>query len=653
MNHFSEAIIEATNLIVEEKLKTLKLDKTIKAEIVSIVDIGTGEYKVKYLGNTFSAFANDLNKKYLIGDFVFIEVPENDFSNKKFIKNTVTTRRAVSLDSSNNAVVIGPTWDKIYTMLPAASVRSGTADESYIFENAENNFASEENIIFKQYADFCEKFQIKASFKTEFAKSITKGNYGLEISFFILETEGEISSIDYRFDLSSFVGSPYTFASYVEQTIDIDIKAGQLLGINYIKLFQEGFEEASDKQDIFVKDIKLQFIDTNSVKDNSYYLQIDTPDGTYFTTANKDKTIKLVGNLMYNNVSLLSTLNCKCYWYKRDLSITLEHPSYDSLAGFGWQRINGNFNILELNTTDVYYKQKYQLIIVYNNEVTIKQTIEITNNMYEGVIPYIYQIYEDNRIALVLNDNIFGYWYISYPDGTYEKINNELVDRIDVTDYLKYSSIIFYCKSYDLRQENVTNSLEYIVEQQIEITDDNIFGLYKLDTNEKKTEERIYYIRNEDGIFIQTEVEEYKPGIYYYETSIEAPQLSIGEKEEEGYYSGMIMGRDAETNEVGIYGYKKGANAVAVSADGSASFGENKFLQVVPKNKSVIIRGDSKITFDQGDIDIKQEEDGIKIFSNSKITISAGDSSIVLTPDGQILIDAPADKQVGIFARFA
>ena len=80
---------QAIDIVVNHRLSQMRFDKTVQAVIETLVNADTGEYKVKYDGNIFSAFATDLTNTYRRGQSVFVKIPENDFSNKKFIESQV------------------------------------------------------------------------------------------------------------------------------------------------------------------------------------------------------------------------------------------------------------------------------------------------------------------------------------------------------------------------------------------------------------------------------------------------------------------------------------------------------------------------------------------------------------------------------------
>ena len=64
MNNISEQILQAIDILVDEKVSKLQYDKTIQALVYRIENIDTGEYKVRYNGNIFSAFAEDVKTQY-------------------------------------------------------------------------------------------------------------------------------------------------------------------------------------------------------------------------------------------------------------------------------------------------------------------------------------------------------------------------------------------------------------------------------------------------------------------------------------------------------------------------------------------------------------------------------------------------------------
>ena len=66
MNNISEQLLQAMDIITEEKLRQLKYDKTIQATVYSIVDVDTGEYKLDIMATSFPRLARILVKAILL-----------------------------------------------------------------------------------------------------------------------------------------------------------------------------------------------------------------------------------------------------------------------------------------------------------------------------------------------------------------------------------------------------------------------------------------------------------------------------------------------------------------------------------------------------------------------------------------------------------
>ena len=197
MNRFSEQLLEAFEVAMDEKVSSLQFDKTIQATVQSVVDLDTGEYRVKYNDGIISAFAADPKETFKQGDAVYVTVPEGDFSNKKFISHRIT----------NNSLSTGQYTELANTIF---EISPNFSDLGYKYENSSSGYSlivgaeteNEKNRInilqsapalansrFKAYADQYEYIQISASFYTEFTIDHTVGDYGIELVLTNLENQ--------------------------------------------------------------------------------------------------------------------------------------------------------------------------------------------------------------------------------------------------------------------------------------------------------------------------------------------------------------------------------------------------------------------------------------------------------------------------------
>lgn len=552
MNNISEQLLTAIEVITEEAVRDLKYDKTVQAEVYSIVNLDTGEYKVKYMSNVFSAFASDLTVSYKVGDIVYVNIPEGDFSSKKMINSKVSSSslsygQMISL--ANSIVEVSPSLDKLYNYDASAEygVVAGAPPDSalshtVIFESNIDDYHG----LFAQYAKQYELIRIQGSFLTAFHNDHIKGNYGLRLEFF---TKNE-DIISYSLDLSSFIGDPYSLSVYSPQSIIIKAQLGYLTGIKSISLFEENFDYdryvkaglVTDNQNttipnIFVKDMSIQFVQQQDLTDNLYYLQIGTPQGNSFTST--ITSLDLVGRLIYEGENILNDKTCKCAWYIRDLSVTTGSEAYDTNAGITWRKLEStSFDRLNLKTADVGYQNEYKLVVIYNENVVISAEITIFNLTSTYSIE-LTQITEGEQIQLQISDNLVGDWYLQYPDGSYTQFAYK-ANKVDVTDRLLYSFTRFYCAVYDTNKEKVIANLQHLItnaesEEDVTITYDGE-DIFRYDANgditiEDSEKERTLQVilTWKDGVGTSYKVEWAGPDGEKISTSRYSPEYSMME----------------------------------------------------------------------------------------------------------------------------
>lgn len=469
MNEISEQLLQAMDIIAEEKVSQLQFDKTIQATIYGVVNLDTGEYKVQYKGNIFSVFASDLTETYKVDDAVYVTVPQGNFSFKKFIIGLVSSKSLNQnqlTDLQNSIFEISPTFDLLYggayDREAPYGVIAGAPTESanghaYIYEGPNEYSSNDYHGLFQQYASKYDLIRVQANFLTQFYDIHNKGNYGLELEFFAKDNEKDFSVVFFRLDLNSFNGDPYNLNVYSPQYVILKVQKNYLLGLKSIKLFEEDFEydklvkdgkvtdeENKENPNIFVKDIEVQFVEQKNLSDTAYYLTIAAPKGIAFSQ-NVSSSLDLVGRLIYQGKDIMSESKCQCQWFVRDLTVMIGDSNYDKTAGFGWRPLLETSSTLSLVPSDVFYQQKYKLLVTYNETVSLQAEIEIFNNKNK----YSYKINqktdnEDISLQIVngdindLDSNLSeeekrkkvylkGDWFLSYPDDSYFRIYSQEV----------------------------------------------------------------------------------------------------------------------------------------------------------------------------------------------------------------------------------
>jgi len=78
----SDEIFKSIHLIVDRKLQELRLDRTVQVTVISQIE--NDQYKVFFQGVEYDAFALT-SDVFTSQQSVFMLIPENNFSNKKFI----------------------------------------------------------------------------------------------------------------------------------------------------------------------------------------------------------------------------------------------------------------------------------------------------------------------------------------------------------------------------------------------------------------------------------------------------------------------------------------------------------------------------------------------------------------------------------------
>lgn len=483
----SQLIFDSTSIIMDKKISELKFDKTVDAQIFSIDNLDAGEYKVRYGGNIFTAYSDDLNKIYSVGEKVFVQIPEGDFSKRKVINGKSTNSSLSAQDKTelqNTITPVGPTWDKIYTCGSQdwkksyeLSIESSKELDILNFGEEECANKSSYDNLFKLYASKYSVFRIKAKFQTQFLDSKTKGNYGLKIYLkankFDENGQSIAQDLIYTLDLSSFNGDPYNFNTWAEQELLIKVQNDYLQGLERIVFFENNFEHNTQENEyIRVKDIELQFVEIEDLSKYIYYLQIKAPNGTYFTET--DRELKLQASLYYNGRSALNKSNSEVRWFRKNATIEIGDKNYDKNAGVGWEFIKKQptdlFNEITINqpydsVNKVFLSipnEEYKVVVVYNKEVIMDKEIEIGTIDTDKII--IEQNTTPNGIELSLNYDVDGVWYRKTPDGNYVYTGEG--KSIVVTDYLNYAYIDFYCMVFNGIKEILIIKEDGSVEKQ-------------------------------------------------------------------------------------------------------------------------------------------------------------------------------------------
>lgn len=508
-----DKLLEAMSKIADSSDSKLKYDKTIIMEIIQLVDATTGEYAVKYQGNTLQAFATDLKVKYSKGDSVYVKVPEGDFTNTKIIEGKVNNKDTTEQERniiSNTIINIEPSWfaESTYGVLPKVDgLSSGnTPNETKFWEHIESAQHTSTDTLLKVYNKEFDKFIIKASFMTNFLGNHIQGNYGLKLTLRLVnmskekEDDPEYITKDFILDTTSFTGNIYELSSYSPQYAVFQIPKNSFLGVESFTFFQEGMEidiwtkpnpsnpTENEKQqistpNIYVKDISVNYVQILDYTQDTYYVLIDTPKGNNVNT--KIPEITANPRLIYKGENVISDSSCEVYWYKENPDALVGTPLYSAQVGCGWELINNETkvskNVLTISKNDVIIEQRYKVLILYGKKQSPFigiVTIYNSEATYSDV-ELLRDTVKDKDYLYIKNQEYKGSWYRELPNGSYinlddsysaKKEENDIIDitvnmgsnadgevnktlkaynKVNITEFLSYPSFTIYCKIYD------------------------------------------------------------------------------------------------------------------------------------------------------------------------------------------------------------
>lgn len=571
-----DKLLEAMSKIADSSDSKLKYDKTVIMEIIQLVDATTGEYAVKYQGNTLQAFAADLKAKYSKGNSVYVKIPEGDFTNTKIIEGKVNNKDTTEQERniiSNTIIDVEPSWfaKSTYGVLPKVDglVAGGTLiDEKenpqgikFWEHDAENVHHTDTDTLLKVYNKEFDKFIIKASFMTNFLGNHIQGNYGLKLTLRLVnmskekEKDPEYITKDFILDTTSFTGNIYELSSYSPQYAVFQIPKNSFLGVESFTFFQEGMEvdvwtkpnpsnpTENEKQqintpNIYVKNISVNYVQILDYTQDTYYVLIDTPKGNDVNT--EDSKITASPRLIYKGENVISDSSCEVYWYKENPDALVGTPLYSAQVGCGWELINDEAkvskNVLTISKNDVIIEQRYKVLILYGKKqspFTGIVTIYNSENEYSD-IELLRDTVKDKDYLYIKNQEYKGSWYRELPNGSYINLDDSYSAKKEENDIIDITVNVSSNADKKIKVYNKVNITEFLSYPNFTI----YCKIY--DKDKKFLVTRHYEINNvgeETDVTVSFEGEK----IYRYDAN---GDIAIEESEKEKTIDGKIAWRE-------------------------------------------------------------------------------------------------------------
>lgn len=346
MGKYENNICQAVNILVDQAISGLQLDKTVLGTIQSCVDVGMGKYRVKYQDSVFTAYSQS-NTKYKSGTKVYVLIPSNDINKDRIIIGTVSKLGEAYI----SAATAEDRMTKIGSNIFSKNVNFGLCSykkediDGYSGQELINNFGilAKDLEVYKKDAKY---IMIAAKFKTELTQEqqIGNGDYGLVVSckYYNDDTKSEYIR-KYTINVPNMIGQPYKFVVPSRQYGLFEAEGDNLVSIESVDVYSRNFpvEKNGKEDDIFITDFEFYFMEALTADEIAgTCLHIATPQGSYFNPIDTTKTLLAEIKIKGSAIDYVSTEDIEYYWFIRDASINAESEKYSPLAGDGWRCLN-------------------------------------------------------------------------------------------------------------------------------------------------------------------------------------------------------------------------------------------------------------------------------------------------------------------------
>jgi len=423
---YENKILDAIEVIVDNKINNANFDKTILATIIKSVDSTLGQYIVKYQDSNFYAYSDNINVTFAKGSKVYVLIPNNDWTRQKTILGSVdqlSDNYIASVETGKIFEAIGNNCITIQNEYNLCSYED-TVEKVLYEKDGEYNALELDIQGLETYLKNAESIKLSAQIKTNLPiEQRFRGNYGIvyELAFYDNGTEDEVIR-SYVLDINQFESNPYKLFNYKKQNGIFDIDGQNFKYINKIYLFCLGFpnQEVGHEADIFIKDLEIGGGHVLSQTElDSYGMKLVTPQGIYFDENDLSSSIRTIQAFVRVKDKYINPEAQKLsyYWFVEDNSITSSSEKYHSYGGQGWRCLNDSTTVqsativndavvewvpmdyqLTVKKQDVAAKRtSYKCVAIYNNNI-LSQTVTIIN-------------YDSNYEITIESDNGTQFYY--------------------------------------------------------------------------------------------------------------------------------------------------------------------------------------------------------------------------------------------------
>lgn len=508
MNSYENNILEAVEIITNQKIDEADFNKTVQATIIKMINAATAQYLVKYQDSRFNAVSINKTKQYQDGQNVYVLIPGNDTKQDKMIIGAVEKNAdfVTTIVDSEKYELVGTNC--VNSMDNTFELCSYTPDGDMTILYDRENRINLINLNTRDVQEYIQQSSILcggADFKTQLpAEQQIKGNYG--IVFELAFEDGLMKN--YMVDVNQMTGNPYKLIQSTTQRKYFEIGEG-FQYINKIYIFEKDFPYENDEKenDIFIKNIFIGgAIGLTSDELLSTRVVLETPDGYYFSQTEDVNEKRIVAKVKVSGKVQNDISNIKFYWFKENSSVDLTNSKYNHAGGAGWEYLTEGIDTYIVHKTDIVSEEQvykcvadiggilYSQVIVFKNyDTEINVSIQSSN----GTVFY----YDMGEITLTCNieggdpSNEYTYhWtYGDNNEGTAFLDNNTNIQNIYIKDISlsrKYICSVYlgdiYIGTASVTLYNQTNTQD--IQFQLKVLNSNILYQYDIDGNKPNIE---------------------------------------------------------------------------------------------------------------------------------------------------------------------
>ena len=255
--NISDSILEAIDIVIQQRLQQLNFDNTIVCTVVDNSKREEGEYTVEYQDSVrLTAYSE--NKTYLNDSKVYVLVPEGDWSKQKTILG-----RYKSEDENTPITYIAPSAQ-------VATVETKSSDIVYQLQTQTTGIVSD-SLIILEIPDGAEIATISADFQALISDILlSSGRYGLYIEGY---TSNNILDRSYTLGSVDVFGNPYNLLAPQRIEKNINIK-----GLKQLKIYAYEMDFTEKTGYVTISNISAIFgYDILSREDNTLEIKGEEP----------------------------------------------------------------------------------------------------------------------------------------------------------------------------------------------------------------------------------------------------------------------------------------------------------------------------------------------------------------------------------------